>query len=155
MPASGVVRRLALCLFLASVALGLAAMHTLGHPVSHDGEGRPAASAESMTGPAGHDRMTAAGGHVRVAGQAVVSIAPALPASLISDARGTHDGFNPAVVCLAVLVGVFAVAALILFAARRRPAAYPMRSGMAVLARPRGPPPRCARRLAQLSVLRI
>jgi hypothetical protein len=123
-------------LLVVLVALGVAGMHTLGHPRGGGhGSGAPAGTAH-MTEPA-----PAA---MDVAGEVVV--------------HGWDLGLDPSSVCLAILV-VFSVAALLtallLRGGRRPPPTGRHRRLIAPAGRGPPPPVSVGSRLADLSVLRI
>lgn len=109
------------------VVVGLAAMHVLGHPTGH-----------------GHDV-----GHLPVA-QPVVGVSFDQP-----DPAVPFEGLDPAAVCLTVLVAGFALVVLIRSAGTRPPSTGVAVTRLLALIRTPGRSPPCARRLAQLSVLRI
>ncbi|GAA2646158.1 DUF6153 family protein [Streptomyces lunalinharesii] len=139
-------------LLVAVLALGVFAMHTLGHPTGHSGTpdapaGTAAHGAAARIHPApGHGAATATG---PAAGHRPATAHPGAG----SASHGPGAGMDMTSLCLAVL-GSWALAALLLGALRRRAdGPVPPRAGMLARLRPR-PPPRPPD-LAQLSILRI
>lgn len=138
-------------LLVALLALGIAAMHTLGHP-SGGGHGGGAHA------PADSAHQTHAGAVQaplpHLAGDAAMAAATAGQLAL----RGLDVGLDPSSVCLAILAG-FALAALIAALARRARRASPApHHPVAVLRLTGRGPPRASPVglvIAHLSVLRI
>ncbi|MFE4018203.1 hypothetical protein ACFXPZ_12405 [Streptomyces sp. NPDC059101] len=138
-------------LLVAVLALGVFAMHTLGHPSGHSGAaGAPMGTAATRAHPA-PDHGTA---------MAAMSAAPtAAPGHAVAHHGGKASSHPPGTgmdmtsLCLAVL-GSWALAALLYGALRRRADwLVPLRAGALALLRP-NPPPRPPD-LAHLSILRI
>ncbi|MBA0050102.1 hypothetical protein E0L36_04060 [Streptomyces sp. AJS327] len=165
-------------LLFAALLLGIATMHTLGHPTDHGG------ALGAHAAPALHSADTPAAGHTGHAAPAHdPGLSPAGPAFLADPAGpagvdappgaahalqgadgGEHGGLpggaDPMSVCLAVLGAATAVALLTggLLGALRRRFLASLATAQALTRRaalPPAPPPPHATRLAQLSVLRV
>jgi hypothetical protein len=133
-------------LLLACVALGVAAMHTLGHAgMDHSMRADAAQSMHSAIDLPLLDVMTASG--------AAMS-AYAYPGEVVADI-GSHGGVVGWAVCLAVL-GTAVVLLMLTWAAWRRAAVKPAPDSRRYRARAlmRAPPVRLGLRLVDLSVVR-
>ncbi|MGG2459884.1 hypothetical protein ACO0M4_08705 [Streptomyces sp. RGM 3693] len=145
-------------LLVAVLALGVFAMHTLGHPTGHsDAPGTPMGTAAHGAATSAHpapDRGTA---------MTAMMTAPTGPTAAPDHASAHHGGkpsshppgtgMDMTSLCLAVL-GSWALAGLLYGALRRRADwLVPLRAGTLALLRP-NPPPRPPD-LAHLSILRI
>ncbi|MER7986020.1 DUF6153 family protein [Streptomyces noursei] len=139
-------------LLVTVLALGVFAMHTLGHPTGHSGT--PDARAETAAHGAAARTHPAPGHGAATATGPAASHRPA--AAHPGDGPSSHGpgaGLDMTSLCLAVLGG-WALAALLSGALRRRTDwLVPPRAGPLTRLRPR-PPPRPPD-LAQLSILRI
>ncbi|MFI6156878.1 hypothetical protein ACIBCA_29820 [Kitasatospora sp. NPDC051170] len=147
-------------LLLAALVLGIATMHTLGHPsAAHGGHGEPMAPVAQLAG--AHDRSQVPdSGSARLPaglhdGQPVSAVEPAAVAADVRPAVPAH-GMDPMAVCLAVLVGwtlvLLAAASLLLRRSGDAAAAVRARVLRAVRALP--PPGGGRTLLNRLSVLR-
>ena len=141
-------------LVVLALILGVVAMHALVMPMGDD-EAMPAAiSAGAAAGPGPAAASTAIGIHmatVTVAGASPIGIA-GVSSSLPNTPPDGHARMHLCLAVLAALVvlGLCALAYLVLLRRARIPAVPPM----PVLTRWPRPPPRTAIRLAQLCVLR-
>ncbi|MEU0433482.1 DUF6153 family protein [Streptomyces sp. NPDC006290] len=99
-------------LLIVVLALGVFVMHTLGHPDGSSGHGTAAASHASRVPSAGHDPMGAPAsrerGHTEDCGHPSCPHGPAMAMDMMS-------------LCMAVLLGVWVLAALLRTALGRRP----------------------------------
>ncbi len=146
----GRLSRVSHALLLIVLALGIAGMHTLGHPrhgPAHQG-------GPMIAGPA------PAAGHRYAATHPVAQIRAEAPLWIpapesVSGSKGGFPPLDPASICLAVLTGVLILLLAAAVASARR---FPRASTTAAASAPRvarPPPRRTASRLACLSVLRI
>ncbi|WP_086559347.1 DUF6153 family protein [Streptomyces africanus] len=136
-------------LLVVMLALGVFAMHTMGHPEESSGHGMRAAvpaapgvhrdaMAQKPVAPAGPE-VTAEHGNAASAGTSPV--------------HGVPGGMDPMSVCLAVLTVWLPVLFLRALVVRRHERLSALLARSTALARPGTPPPRPL--LSQLSVLRI
>ncbi|MDQ0748956.1 hypothetical protein QF034_003187 [Streptomyces africanus] len=136
-------------LLVVMLALGVFAMHTMGHPDESSGHGMrgavPAAAGVH------HDAM--ARKPAALAGPEVTAEHGTATSAAMSPVHGIPDGMDPMSVCLAVLTVWLPVLFLRAPAVRRHERLTALLARSTALARPGTPPPRPL--LSQLSVLRI
>ncbi|MET9404431.1 DUF6153 family protein [Streptomyces sp. NPDC002935] len=132
-------------LLIVVLALGVFVMHTLGHPDGSSGHGTDTASHASRVPSSGHDPMGAATssrerGHAEDCGHPSCPHEPAMAMDMMS-------------LCMAVLLGVWVLAALLRTALTRRPDRWADLLADAPVALRPNPPPR-GPDLIRLTVLR-
>ncbi|MEV4232030.1 hypothetical protein AB0J81_34160 [Streptomyces bobili] len=140
-------------LLVVLLALGVFAMHGMGHPSESDHAGMSTASPSAITGAAapGHTPMSAPADDMAVGGHAADA------AGREAQPSSTHEpamAMDMVSLCVAVLFGAWALSALVRSAlARRRGWLAELIAQVAAVARP-NPPPR-GPDLTRLSVLRL